>query len=140
MNMDHDHPNASISIMRFLMGFLLALSLFLFELGVSQIVLADDTHCKEVLKSGRLVSNPENECLSEGIYYFLVTLSRGPFASVRSNVEAPVAWILTGVIYGVMGGIVATFIRRFAVGIFLGIHVMGLVIMTLMAYLSNYIV
>jgi len=140
MNMDHDHPIASISIMRFLMGFLLALSLFLLELGVSQIVLAGDTHCKEVLNSGRLISNPDDECLSEGIYYFLVALSRGPFASMRSQVESHVAWILTGVIYGVLGGILATFIRRFAVGIFLGIHAMGLVILTLMAYLSNYIV
>ena len=140
MTMDHDHSNTSISLMRFLMGFLLAISLFLLELGVSQIVLSGNEDCKEVLQSGRIVSDPHDECLSEGVYYFMVALSRGPFASMHSKVGAPIAWVLTGVIYGVLGGILSTFIRRFAIVIFLGIHVLGLVILTLMAYLSNYIV
>jgi hypothetical protein len=127
-------------MMRFLMGFLLALGLFLLELGISQIVLSDDAHCREVIQSGRLISDPDEECLSEGMYYFMIALSRGPFASAHSNVQAPIAWMITAGIYGILGGILSVVARRLAIGIFLGIHVLGLVVLTFLAYLSNYIV
>jgi hypothetical protein len=122
------------------MGFLLALGLFLLELGISQIVLSDDAHCREVIQSGRLISDPDEECLSEGMYYFMIALSRGPFASAHSNVQAPIAWMITAGIYGILGGILSVVARRLAIGIFLGIHVLGLVVLTFLAYLSNYIV
>ncbi len=139
MTMDNDQSMTSVHVMRFLLGFLLALALFLVELGVSQIVLNSDVHCREVVQSGRLLSDPDEECLSEGIYYFLIALSRGPFVSAHSNVQPLIAWMFTGVMYGIVGGIIAIFTRRLAVGIFLGIHAFGLVILTLIAYLSNYI-
>ena len=137
--MNHDRSVTSVNTMRFLMGFLLALGLFLLELGISQIVLSDDARCREVIQSGRLTSDPDEECLSEGMYYFMVALSRGPFASAHSNVQAPIAWMITGGIYGILGGILSVVARRLAIGIFLGIHALGLVVLTFVAYLSNYI-
>jgi hypothetical protein len=138
--MSNDRSITSVNMMRFLMGFLLALGLFLLELGISQIVLSDDAHCREVIQSGRLISDPDEECLSEGMYYFMIALSRGPFASAHSNVQAPIAWMITAGIYGILGGILSVVARRLAIGIFLGIHVLGLVVLTFLAYLSNYIV
>jgi hypothetical protein len=137
--MSNDRSITSVNMMRFLMGFLLALGLFLLELGISQIVLSDDAHCREVIQSGRLISDPDEECLSEGMYYFMIALSRGPFASAHSNVQAPIAWMITAGIYGILGGILSVVARRLAIGIFLGIHVLGLVVLTFLAYLSNYI-
>jgi hypothetical protein len=137
--MGNHQSTTSVNVMQFLLGFLLALAVFLVELGVSQIILNNDKHCREVVQSGRLFSNPDDECLTEGIYYFMLALSRGPFASAHSNVPSIMAWMITGLMYGILGGFLATFTRKLAVGIFFGIHAMGLVILTLLAYLSNYI-
>lgn len=126
-------------LMRFLMGFLLVVGLFLFELGISQIVLANDARCRETLLSGRLASDPNEVCLSEGINYFLQALSRGFFASVHSEVSTVMAWILTGGIYGLLGGFLTLFAQKWAIGIFLGIHTLALIILTFLAYISNYI-
>jgi hypothetical protein len=139
MTSDQDQFITSVSVMRFLMGFLFALSLFLVELGVSQILLSKEARCRDITESGRLGPNPHEECLSEGVHYFLLAVSRGPFASVHSNVPPSLAWTFTGVVYGILGGIIISLTRRFAVGIYLGIHALGLIILTLIAYLSNYI-
>lgn len=139
MTIVEDRSARSRSLMRFLMGFLLALSLFMIELGISQVLLVRDTRCKEVVQTGRLLQDPEAECLSEGIYYFLTALSRGLFASVHSQVPSVAAWILTGIIYGILGGILFTFIQRLAMAFYLGIHALALVILTFIAYFSNYI-
>ena len=139
MTIKKDPSINSIALMRFLVGFLLALALFLIELGVSQIMLNGDARCRQVVQSGRLLTNQDEECLSEGIYYFLVALSRGPFASAHSKVQPFIAWSLTGIMYGILGGILAIFKRKFAVGIFLGIHALALITLTFIAYLSNYI-
>jgi hypothetical protein len=139
MTSDQDQFITSVSVMRFLMGLLFALSLFLVELGVSQILLSKEAHCRDITESGRLGPNPDDECLSEGVHYFLLALSRGPFASAHSEVSPTMAWIITGVVYGLLGGIIITLTRKFAVGIYLGIHAIGLIILTLIAYLSNFI-
>jgi hypothetical protein len=139
MTSNQDQFITSVSVMRFLMGFLFALSLFLVELGVSQIFLVNESNCRDISESGRLGPNPDEECLSEGIHYFLLAVSRGPFAAAQSNVAPFMAWTVTGVVYGLLGGIIVSLTRRFAVGIFLGIHALGLIMLTLVAYFSNYI-
>jgi hypothetical protein len=138
MTMKNDRSIITVNLMRFLMGFLLALGLFLLELGISQIVLSNDARCRGVVQSGRLLSDPGEECLSEGVYYLMVALSRGPFVSAHSTVQAPIAWITTGVVYGILGGILSVVTRRLAIGIFLGIHALVVVVLTFVAYLSNY--
>jgi len=129
----------SVVLMRFLMGFLLALALFCIELGVSQIVLNKDAHCRQLGESGRLLTNLDEECLSEGAYYFMVTLSRGPFSSSNSSVQPIIASSLAGMIYGILGGLLAVFARKYAIIIFLGIHVLILIIFTFIAYITNFI-
>jgi hypothetical protein len=138
--MDQHQSSTSVNIMQFLIGVLLALALFLVELGLSQIFLTNDARCRDVAQSGRIAADPDKECLSEAAYYLLVAVSRGPFASIHSKVPAGVAWIVTGMIYGSLGGILATLARRMAIGIYLGIHAVGLVVLSLVAYISNYIV
>ena len=129
----------SVSLMRFLMGCLLALGLFMLELGISQVLLVRNDHCKAVLETGRLLQDPDEECMSEGVYYFLRALSRGPFASVRSNVPSMTAWMMTGIIYGILGGLLVTFVQRLGVAFYLGLHALALVILSFIAYFSNYI-
>jgi hypothetical protein len=140
MEMKNEGSIDSRVLMRFLMGFMLVLGLFLFELGISQIALAGEARCRENLESGRLLSTASEKCMSEGIYYFLQALSRGPFATAHSEVPNALAWILTGGVYGVIGGFLTLLAQKWAVGIFLGIHALALVILTFIAYISNYIV
>ena len=127
-------------LMRFLMGFLLVLGFFLFELGISQIVLADDARCREALQAGRLALDPYEECMSEGMYYFFQAISRGFFVSAHSEVSTVVAWILAGCIYGLLGGFLTLFIQKWAISIFLGIHALTLLTLTFIAYISNFII
>jgi hypothetical protein len=130
----------SLGWMRFFMGFLFALGFFMVELGISRVLLVKDVHCKEVIQTSRLLQDPKKECLPEGVYYFLIALSRGPFASTHSEVPSPVAWMVTGIIYAVVGGSLANFAQRFAAAIYLGFQALALVVLTFIAYLSNFIV
>lgn len=130
----------SFRLMRFLMGFLFALALFLVEIGIAEIVLGNDLRCREIAQSGRVVLDPDAACLPEGIHYSLLVLSRGPFTIVGSQVPSAFAWILTGGLYGIVGGFIALFTAtRLGVGIYLGIHALALVLMTILAYISRFI-
>jgi len=135
----NDYSPNSIRLMRFLMGFLFAVALFLIEIGISEIILGDDIRCREAARSARLVLDPESACLPEAIHYFLLVLSRGPFAIVGTQIQSVVAGLLTGSLYGIIGGVLAQFTPRIAIGIYMGIHIVSLVLMTILAFFSNFI-
>jgi hypothetical protein len=139
MAVDQDHSPTSMRLMRFLMGFLFALALFLVELGISYILLDNDTRCWEVAQSSQVGMDPQSTCLPEGIRYFLLALSKGPFAALRVEVSSSVAWIVTGSIYAVLGGFLAQFPPRFAASVYLALHALAIIILTVIAYLLRYI-
>ena len=131
-------PN-SIRLMRFLMGFLFTTAIFLIEIGISEIVLSDNLRCRETAQSARLALDPDVACLPEVIRYFFMVLSRGPFAIVGTQIQSLIAWFVTGSFYGVVGGLLAQFTPRMAIGIFLGVHIVLLAVMTILTFFSNYI-
>ena len=133
------YSSNSIRLMRFLMGFLFAVALFLIEIGISEIVLGDDIRCREAARSARLVLDPYVACLPEAVHYFLLVLSRGPFAIVGAQIHSGVAWLLSGSLYGLVGGGLAQFTPRIAIEIYLGIHIVALVLMTILAFFSSFI-
>jgi hypothetical protein len=139
MNLENDNSMSSFRIMRFLMGFLFALALFLVELGVSYILLNNDTRCWEIAQSSRVWMDPESTCLPEVVRIFLLALSKGPFTLVQSEVNSSIAWAVTGAIYAILGGFLAQFPSRFAVSVYLVIHALALIVITVASYLFLYI-
>jgi hypothetical protein len=131
-------PN-SIRLMRFLMGFLFVLGLFLIEIGIAEIILGNDFRCRETARSARLALDPYAACLPEATHYFFQVLSRGPFAIVGTQIASPIAWLVTGTLYGFLGGFLAQFSPRMAIVIYSGVHVAALFIMTVLTFLSNFI-
>lgn len=134
------YSNNKIRLMRFLMGFLLVLGLILIEIGIAEIFLEKDASCRDSISSGRIVVDPYKICTPEAGMYFLNALSRGPFATDSSEVPQILAWVAMGISYGVFAGFLAQFPRRSAVLGFLGIHLVAIIIFTVIAYASTFIV
>lgn len=140
MNSESNASKNTLRAMRFLMGFLIALGVILMEIGVAKIYLERDVRCRESIQSDRLVVDPYELCTSETGIYFLNALSRGPFASEKSEVPDALAWILVGITYGVIAGFLAQFPRRTAILVFAGFHFLALFAFTLVAFMSTFIV
>jgi hypothetical protein len=72
--------------------------------------------------------------------YILKALSRGPFATERSEVPQVLAWIAMGISYGIIAGFLAQFPRRTAISIFIGFHLFALFSFTVIAFASTFII
>ncbi len=125
--------------MYLVLGALLTSAIILIEVGIGDIFLSRDMECREMVYSSRILSDPELICLPEGVHYFLRALSRGPFASVNSEVSSPIAWIVLWISYAILGGLLAIFPSRSSIGIFLGVHIFAITLFTFLAYLSNFL-
>jgi hypothetical protein len=139
MTTNANYSNNTLRMMRFLMGFLLALALILVEIGIAQIFLDRDANCRERISSGRIVVDPHSVCTPEIGINLLNALSRGPFSSTRSEVSPIMAWVVSGISFGILGGILAQFPGRTAISIFFGLHLVAIILFTTIAYLSQYI-
>jgi hypothetical protein len=135
----NDYSPSSIRIMRFLMGFLFVIALFLIEVGISEIILGNDFQCREYARSSRLALDPYAACLPELVHYFFIVLNRGPFGILGYQIPDIGAWLVTGGFYGILGGFLAQFTPRAAIIIFLGIHMIALGILTVLTFFANYI-
>lgn len=129
----------TLRMMRFLMGFLLALALILVEIGMAQIFLDRDANCRDRISSGRIVVDPHSVCTPEIGINLLNALSRGPFSSTRSEVPQIIAWAVSGISFGILAGFLAQFPRRTTLSIFFGLHLVAIILFTAIAYLSQYI-
>lgn len=135
--MKHEVSSATSNrLMRFLMGFLFATALFLIELGVAEIQLSKDDRCVELVRSSRLLIRQEDQCLLEIGRAALMAFTRGPFAASRSETSPAIVWLITALVYGSMGGFLAQLPFKTGIGLFLGIHILALVVLTFMAYIS----
>ena len=83
--------------------------------------------------------DPYSVCLPEVVHYFFIALSRGPFAVVATQTANMIAWVLTGSVYGILGGFLGQFTPRIGLGIYTAIHILALVIMTILTFFANYI-
>jgi hypothetical protein len=140
MSSQTGNSNTTLRMMRFLMGFLMVLGLILVEIGIAEIFLEKDARCRASISSGRIIVDPYEICTPELGMYFLNALSRGPFATDRSEVPQILAWVAMGISYGVIAGFLAQFPRRTAVSVFIGFHLLALISFTVIAYASTFIV
>jgi hypothetical protein len=127
-------------MMRFLMGLFLAASLIMIEIGIGEILLSKDEACRQSISGGRIPLDPNDVCSPEAVGYFLSALSKGPFAAMRTDVSSLQAWVITAGAYGLVGGLLAQFASRMALGIFLGGHVLVTLSLTILVYLRTFIV
>lgn len=127
-------------MMRFLMGSILAIGLFLIEMGVAEILLSKDNRCLEMAASAKAGMGRRDECLTEIGRSSLLALSRGPFAVFRKEASPAVAWFVTAVLYAILGGFFAQFAYKIGLGLFLGVHILIVVVLTFMGYISGFIV
>jgi hypothetical protein len=126
--------------MRFLMGFLIVAGLILVEIGIAEVLLEKDAKCRASITSGRIIVDPYTVCTPEVGMYILKALSRGPFATERSEVPQVLAWIAMGISYGIIAGFLAQFPRRTAISIFIGFHLFALFSFTVIAFASTFII
>ena len=140
MSSQTGYSNNTLRMMRFLMGFLLGLGLILIEIGIAELLLEKDARCRESISSDRIIVDPYTICTPEAGMYFLTALSRGPFASSRSEVPQILAWVATGISYGVIAGFLAQFPRRTALMVFLGLHLLAVFSFTVLAFVSTFII
>ena len=129
----------TLRVMRFLMGFLIALGIILIEIGIAEIYLERDARCRESIHSERIIVDPYELCTPEAGIYFLRALSRGPFAAEGSEVSNILAWILMGLTYGIIAGFLAQFPRRTGILIFVGFQILALFAFTVVAFMSTFI-
>lgn len=127
-------------MMRFLMGFLIVAGLILVEIGIAEVLLEKDARCRASINSGRIIVDPFTVCTPEVGMYFLRALSRGPFATDRSEVPQVLAWVAMGISYGVIAGFLAQFPRRTAISVFIGFHLLAIISFTVVAFASTFIV
>jgi hypothetical protein len=124
-------------LQRSLIGFLFALSFYFIEAGLAEILLAQNATCVESLTEFRLSPDPFEACMSEFGYFASRSISRG-FIGV--NAPSLLAWPVMGVFYALIGGGLAQFSRRRAVGAFLLLQVIIVAVLTSIGYLSQFIV
>jgi hypothetical protein len=129
-----------IHLLRFLMGASFAVSLFLFEAGASDLLLARDDSCRAMVRQRRLLGDPERECLPRLARDVLTALNEGFFILVEQNANRISHWGIMAGIYALVGGMAAQIKGRGGIVAFAIVHLLFLAIQTFLAYVSVYIV
>ena len=124
----------------FLIGFLIASAFFLVEAGAAEIMQARRAACLEGLANFRLAPDPNEACMSEFQYFLTNAMSRGLFTVVGPDPAPMLAWPVMAVLYGLLGGAVAQMRPTHAVGVYLGAHLMLLMVLMSVDFLSQFIV
>ncbi len=129
-----------VPLLRFLMGASFALSIFLAEAGISDLLLARDERCIQVVQQRRLAGDPERECLPNLARDVLKALNRGFFILVEEPASPATYWAIMAAIYGLVGGLAAQLRGRAGVAAFAIVHLLFLAMQSFLAYVAVYIV
>lgn len=124
-------------IERFMIGFLFALSFYLIEAGLAEVLLARNAACIESLTQYRLAPNPFEVCMSELGLFATHSVSRGFFGPDAPGI---IAWPVMGMLYALAGGGLAQLSLRRAIAAFLVLQTIVVAIFTAVGYLSQFIV
>ena len=124
----------------FLIGFLFASAFFFIEAGSAEIMQARRDACVDGLASFRLAPDPNQACMSEFQFFLTKALSRGLFAAMDPEPPGMLAWPVMSALYGLLGGAVAQMRPPHAIGVFLGAHLMLLMVLMSVDFLSQFIV
>ncbi|NIS79132.1 MAG: hypothetical protein GTO14_02665 [Anaerolineales bacterium] len=123
----------------FLIGALLAVSVFFVEAGVSEILLARDAQCRANLRRMRLAPNPEELCQPEWQSLMLRAASRGVVGLFFPSAGPGLAWVGMALIYAMVGGFCARFSGRAGVILFLTINLALTAFLAGLGYLSQFV-
>jgi hypothetical protein len=124
-------------LQRFLIGFLFALSFYLVEAGLAEILLARNAACLESLTQFRLAPDPFEVCMSELGYFAARSVSRG---FIGPAAPALITWPVMGIFYAMLGGGLAQFKLRRAIAGFVILQIVMVAVLTSIGYLSQFIV
>jgi hypothetical protein len=125
--------------LRFILGAILALSLFFIEAGVAEILIGKDLACREALGRMRLAPDAFTACQPEWQWFMLRALARGWPWLVDATSPALVGWIVMGFYYAVLGGMAQQLSRRSGWIIFLALQVATVALVAGLGYVRQFI-
>ena len=125
---------------RFMIGLFLGIAFFLVEAGVAEVFLGRHEVCNRTSEQLRFSLGADSDCLDENSEVLLQSLSRGVFTLGSGNTSAVLAWLIMSFFYGLAGGVCAQFKPIWGIGLFIGLHLLGVGILSFISYLSNFIV
>lgn len=126
-------------LQRVLVGALLAVSVFLIEVGASEILLARYNQCRSLLLKQRLYIDPFGVCLQEWQHLMLEAATGGVLGLFRPEANALAAWSVMLVLYALVGGVVARLPLRWALGLFFAVNIASIALLAGFSYLSRFI-
>jgi hypothetical protein len=123
----------------FILGVILALSVFLVEAGVAEILIGNDNACRQALSRIRLAPDAFSACHPEWVFFMLRSLSRGWVWLVNPELPPLAGWIVMSLYYAVVGGMSQQLSRRSWWIIFLGIQITTVAFIAGLSYLGQFI-
>ena len=127
------------SELRFILGAVFALSLFLVEAGVAEILIGKDITCREALGRMRLAPDVFTICQPEWEWFMLRALARGWPWLVEASSPAAIGWVVMGVYYAVLGGMAQQISRRLGWVIFLCMQLATVALVAGLGYIRQFI-
>jgi hypothetical protein len=126
-------------LQRVLVGALLAISVFLIEVGASEILLARYNQCRRLLLKQRLYIDPYDLCLEEWQHLMLEATTGGVLGLFRPEANALAAWFVMMVLYAFVGGVIARLPLRWALGLFFALNIASIALLAGFSYLTRFI-
>jgi hypothetical protein len=135
----HRKQRLSQRELSFILGAVLALSLFLVEAGVAEILIGNDSACRQSLSRIRLAPDAFSACQPEWVWFMLRSLSRGWAWLANPELVPVVGWLVMGLYYAVLGGMSQQLSRRSGWVIFLGLQLATVAVVAGLSYLGQFI-
>lgn len=126
-------------MLAFLIGALAVAAIFLIEAGLAEILLARDTECIEAAERMRFGPPARFKCLPEFVAEMLKAVSKGFVQIAVPQAGDLVAWIGMATFYAIFGGAISQLSFRWAVSSYLALHLIIVLVVGSIGYLSKYI-
>jgi hypothetical protein len=124
---------------RFIIGALLAASFYFVTAGINEMFLSGYERC--VQQNERLFLSPliEEVCQPEWLVLLMKASSRHLFGLLLPQAPIILAWFGTSILYALFGGMLGQAIPKWAITIFLIVHLASISIVAMLIYMSRYI-
>jgi hypothetical protein len=122
-----------------IIGALLGVSLFLFEAGIAEILLAGDLQCRRGFSGFRVRPDPAMYCMPEWQTLMLGSASLGIVGLFFPTVAQAVAWLFMGALYAGLGAACSQLPEKWSVFVFAFLNILLIALVAGFGYLSQYI-
>jgi hypothetical protein len=122
-----------------LIGALLSISIFLFEAGAAEILLARDTQCRQIIEGVRLPPDPADYCMAEWQTLMLGSASRGIVGLLFPAAGQALAWLTMAAVYAGIGAACSQLSQKWAVVVFIFLNISLIALVAGLGFLSRYI-